>query len=179
MQQSIVNLQTWGSGGSQKGSNIKHVSEENILVLQIAPPSAVECRTLLFQFRRCSAASFASVHASSSKVLCSKVSALSPGRPVVLSAIDSYLRSIHRDRDGSSLLASSLRRRCSARRTGNTKVLGKHSPFSCHFAAIKRPSSLLAPLPAPPLGRSFSHHRPSRLPPATVCYGYGLVLTEV
>ena len=153
------------------------MSEENILVLQIAPPSAVECRTLLFQFRRCSAASFASVHASSSKVLCSKVSALSPGRPVVLSAIDSYLRSIHRDRDGSSLPASSLRRRCSARRTGNTKVLGKHSPFSCHFAAIKRPSSLLC-LRHHSAGLSLSH-RPSRLPPATVCYGYGLVLTEV
>ena len=98
-------------------------------------------------------------------------------RPVVLSAIDSYLRSIHRDRDGSSLLASSLRRRCSARRTGNTKVLGKHSPFSCHFAAIKRPSSLLC-LRHHSAGLSLSH-RPSRLPPATVCYGYGLVLTEV
>ena len=24
---------------------------------------------------------------------------------------------------------------------GNTKVLGKHSPFSCHFAAIKRPTT--------------------------------------
>lgn len=38
-------------------------------MLQIAPLSAVECLTLLFQFRRCSAASFASVQESSSKVL--------------------------------------------------------------------------------------------------------------
>ena len=85
---------------------------------------------------------------------------------------DSYLRDEY-DRDHSSQSSPMLSVCRPARCTmGNTKVLGKHSPFSCHFAAIKRPSAPQPPQPPQP------SHRPPLLP-FLVCYGYGLVLTEV
>ena len=110
------------------------------------------------------------------KVLCSKVSALSFARPLVRLS-RSCARRLIRISDRSIAIAMALPswlpsslppppRRCSSvRRSGNTKVLGKHSPFSCHFAAIKRPSACLRHAQCDSVPPCIPRRRPSPSPP--------------